>query len=142
MRFQPSASTKSINLNGNATNTGDSIIMPRDIRMLETTMSITRNGMKIMKPIWNAVFSSLVAKAGTRMRRGAVSAVTLESSLASRANSAKSDRRVGLGHGLLKTDGIGAVGQVGVFVDAVKRRPHHKKGQEQRQAHHHLVRGR
>ncbi len=50
-RFQPSASTNSISLNGNATNTGDNIIMPSDINTLATTMSITRNGMKIMNPI-------------------------------------------------------------------------------------------
>ncbi|KAF1051252.1 MAG: hypothetical protein GAK34_01587 [Delftia tsuruhatensis] len=57
-------------------------------------MSMTRKGMKIMKPIWNAVFSSLVTKAGTSTRSGAVSAVTPASSLARRANSAKSDWRV------------------------------------------------
>lgn len=50
-KFQPSASTNSINLKGNATSTGDNIIMPSDISTLATTISITRNGMKIMKPI-------------------------------------------------------------------------------------------
>ena len=61
------------------------------MRMEDTTMSMTRNGIKIMKPIWNAVFSSLVTKAGTSTRSGAVSAVTLASSLARRLNSEKSD---------------------------------------------------
>jgi hypothetical protein len=51
-------------------------------------MSITRKGMKIMKPIWNAVFSSLVTKAGTSTRIGTCSALADSplSSLARRAN--------------------------------------------------------
>ena len=49
---------------------GDSIIMPIAISTLDTTRSMIRNGMKIMKPIWNAVFSSDVTKAGTRMVSG------------------------------------------------------------------------
>ena len=93
-RFHPSASTNSMSLKGSATSTGESIIMPSDMRMLETTMSMTRNGMKIRKPIWNADLSSLVTNAGTMTRMGAVSAVTAGSSLASRANRAKSDWRV------------------------------------------------
>ena len=68
--------------------------MPNDISTLATTMSITRNGMKIMKPIWNADFSSLVTKAGMITRMGAVCGVTAASSLASLANKAKSDCRV------------------------------------------------
>ena len=43
--------TNSINLNGSATSTGESIIMPSDIRILATTISMIKNGMKIMKPI-------------------------------------------------------------------------------------------
>jgi len=38
--------------------------MPMDSRILETTMSITRNGKNRMKPISKAVFSSLIIKAG------------------------------------------------------------------------------
>ena len=38
--------------------------MPIDIRALETTMSITTNGSRIRKPIWNAVLSSLIMKDG------------------------------------------------------------------------------
>ncbi len=63
-KFQPSTSTNSISLKGSEIITGDSIIMPIDISTLATTMSMIRNGMKTMKPIWNAVFSSLVTKAG------------------------------------------------------------------------------
>ena len=80
-----------MSLNGSATSTGDSIIMPSDMSTLETTMSMIRKGMKTMKPIWKAVFNSLVTKAGTSTRSGAFSAVTASSSLARRANSAKSD---------------------------------------------------
>jgi hypothetical protein len=49
---------------------GDIIIMPIDIRILATTMSMMRKGMKMAKPIWKAVFSSLVTKAGTSKRSG------------------------------------------------------------------------
>ncbi|MNR44937.1 hypothetical protein D3C85_1637420 [compost metagenome] len=58
-------------LNGREMISGDSIIIPMAISTLATTRSIIRNGMKIMKPIWNAVFSSEVTKAGTRMVSGA-----------------------------------------------------------------------
>ena len=50
-KFQPSASTKSISLNGKETSTGESIIMPSDISTLATTISITKKGIKIMNPI-------------------------------------------------------------------------------------------
>src|SRR5258708_26823285 len=63
-------------LNGKDTKTGDSIIMPIDISTLATTRSITKNGMKIMKPIWKAVFSSLVMKVGTKTDNGTSSALT------------------------------------------------------------------
>ena len=49
---------------------GDSIIMPRLSSTLATTRSITRNGRKIMNPIWNAVSSSDVTKAGSRIEKG------------------------------------------------------------------------
>ena len=51
-------------------NAGGSIIMPMLISVEETTKSMTRNGRKIRKPIWNAVFSSLVTKAGSRIVKG------------------------------------------------------------------------
>ncbi len=41
---QPSTMTKKISLNGNATLLGGSIIMPMDIRTLETTRSMIMNG--------------------------------------------------------------------------------------------------
>ncbi len=68
--------------------------MPRLISTLATTMSMIRNGMKIRKPIWNALFSSLVTKAGTSTLKGTSAVFTAGSSLARRANSITSDWRV------------------------------------------------
>ena len=65
---QPSTNTKSMSLNGNDTMDGETIIIPIDIRTLATTISIIKNGMKIAKLIWNAVFNSLVMKAGINTR--------------------------------------------------------------------------
>jgi hypothetical protein len=67
---QPSTSTNSSSLNGSETMVGLIIIMPRLISTDETTRSITRNGRNSMKPIWNAVLSSLVTKAGSRIEKG------------------------------------------------------------------------
>src|SRR3989304_6670457 len=64
-RFHPSTSTKSSSLNGSDINIGGSIIMPIQSRTLATTMSITRKGKYMRNPISNAVFNSLIAKAGT-----------------------------------------------------------------------------
>ena len=44
---QPSTKTKSSNLKGSEINIGDSIIIPRDMRIDAITISITRNGKKI-----------------------------------------------------------------------------------------------
>ena len=66
IRDRPSTRTKSISLNGNAIITGDIIIIPMDISTLATTMSMIRKGTKMMNPIWNPVFNSLVTKAGIR----------------------------------------------------------------------------
>ncbi|MNN98604.1 hypothetical protein D3C81_2180310 [compost metagenome] len=52
---------------------GGTIIIPSAIRTLAITRSIIRNGMKMVKPIWNAVFSSLVTYAGNRIRIGTAS---------------------------------------------------------------------
>ena len=49
---------------------GDSIIMPRDIRMDAITISITRKGKKIKNPISKAVLSSEVMKDGNTIDRG------------------------------------------------------------------------
>ena len=49
---------------------GGIIIMPIDMRVEATRKSMTRNGMKIRKPIWKAVRSSLTTKAGRTTRMG------------------------------------------------------------------------
>src|SRR5262249_34419838 len=66
----PSTSTNSMILNGSEMIIGDTIIMPIDISTLATTRSMIRNGMNSRKPIWNAVFNSLVTKAGMATRNG------------------------------------------------------------------------
>ncbi|MPM54376.1 hypothetical protein SDC9_101154 [bioreactor metagenome] len=38
--------------------------IPMDIKVLDTTMSINKNGRYIKNPIWKAVLSSLIANAG------------------------------------------------------------------------------
>ena len=53
----PSTKTNSNNLKGNEINIGDNIIMPNDIRIEAMTISITRKGKKIKKPISNFVNS-------------------------------------------------------------------------------------
>ena len=50
-RFQPSTRTNSRILNGREMKTGGSITMPIDMSVELTTMSMTRNGRKIRKPI-------------------------------------------------------------------------------------------
>jgi uncharacterized Zn ribbon protein len=47
----PSTSTNNSSLKGSEMSIGDSIIIPRDIRIDEITMSITKNGRKIKNPI-------------------------------------------------------------------------------------------
>ncbi|MCY1251359.1 hypothetical protein D9M72_651130 [compost metagenome] len=68
--------------------------MPIAISTLATTRSMIRNGMKMVKPIWNAVFSSLVTKAGTRMLSGTSSGPCISGALAICANMARSFSRV------------------------------------------------
>ncbi len=75
--------------------TGGSIIMPIDISVEATTMSIIRNGRKIRKPIWNAVLSSLMMNAGIRTYVGMSARVFgLLRRCASFTNSARSFVRV------------------------------------------------
>ncbi|MOA18555.1 hypothetical protein D3C78_1388810 [compost metagenome] len=50
--------------------------------------------MKMVKPIWNAVFNSLVMKAGTRMRKGTCDGSSSAGCLARLANSDRSFSRV------------------------------------------------
>ena len=66
----PSTKTNKSNLNGREISIGDNIIIPRDIKIDAMTISITKNGKKIKKPISNAVFSSEVIKAGKTMFNG------------------------------------------------------------------------
>ena len=67
---QPSIITNSNSLKGMDMITGESIIMPKAISTAATTRSMMRNGRKMRNPIWNAVFSSLVTKAGSRIVKG------------------------------------------------------------------------
>lgn len=64
-KFQPSAKINIKILNGNEIIAGGNIIIPKDIRMLDTTISIIRNGTNKQKPIINARLSSLIMNAGT-----------------------------------------------------------------------------
>src|SRR5271167_1595300 len=87
---QPSTSTNNISLNGSEIVAGETIIIPIDISTLATTMSMIRNGMKMVKPIWKPVFSSLVTKAGTSSGRGTSSGPCIGGACEMRANSARS----------------------------------------------------
>ncbi len=51
-------------------NVGGSMIIPMLISVEETIRSMIRNGRKIKKPIWKAVFSSETMKAGIRTSVG------------------------------------------------------------------------
>src|SRR5271166_2090316 len=64
-RVQPSTSTKRRILKGRDTSVGGSMNMPIDMRTEEMTKSITRNGMKIMNPMVNALCTSESTKEGT-----------------------------------------------------------------------------
>src|SRR5664279_535643 len=94
IKYQPSTSTNSSTLKGREIVTGGSIIMPMLSRMLATTMSTTRKGRKIMKPISKAVFSSLMRKAGSRHSRGTSAFVLGAGALAILRNSDRSFFRV------------------------------------------------
>src|SRR5258708_25809812 len=66
MMFQPSTMMKSSILKGREMRTGGSIIIPIDIRTEATTMSIMRNGIKMMNPISKDFFNSPITKAGMK----------------------------------------------------------------------------
>jgi hypothetical protein len=66
IKFHPSTSTNKSSLKGRDIITGGSIIMPMLKSILATTISTIRKGRKSRKPISNAVFSSLIAKAGIK----------------------------------------------------------------------------
>ncbi len=57
-RFQPSTMTKSKIFSGVEITTGGNCIMPTEVVMEATTMSITRNGRNSTAPTWNPAFSS------------------------------------------------------------------------------------
>ena len=124
--------------------------MPRLISTLATIMSITRKGMKIRKPIWNAVFSSLVTKAGTSTRKRHVLALDVgrqlgqlgeqhHVGLARLLEHELAHRHLAALERLVEGDLVGGEGLVGLVVDLVQRRAHHEEGQEQAQADDHLV---
>ena len=66
-RSQPSTSTNRISLNGSEMSTGGNTMMPIEIRVVATTMSMMTNGMKMSTPILNATASSWRMNAGMRM---------------------------------------------------------------------------
>lgn len=70
--------------------TGGSIIIPIDMRMEATTMSMTMNGMKMRKPISKARLSSLIIKAGMRVIVETSNGSAGRSCLAMSRNSCKS----------------------------------------------------
>ena len=72
---QPSTSTNNKSLKGREINIGESIIIPNDIKIEAITISITKNGKKIRKPISNAVFNSEVMKAGSTIFNGTAASV-------------------------------------------------------------------
>src|ERR1700754_5061407 len=96
IRFQPSTRMKRRILNGREMKTGGSIIMPIDISVEDTTRSMIRNGRKIRKPIWKAVLSSEMMKAGMRTVVGTSRRVSTFLTLPSLTNSARSFSRVWL----------------------------------------------
>jgi hypothetical protein len=89
-RFHPSTRRNRRILKGIDIITGGSIIIPIDIRVLATTISITKKGIYNMKPIRNAVFSSLIMKDGTTTVKGRSVRFSGGSTLAILANSARS----------------------------------------------------
>ena len=148
---QPSTSTNSSSLNGIETIVGESIIMPSDIRVEETTRSMIRKGRKIRKPIWKAVLSSLVTKAGSRIVKGtACGDARIAACRPSRRTACRSVSRVWRimkpcstvperRDRLLDADLAVAIGRVGGRVHLIDHRPHHEQRQEEREADQHLV---
>ena len=67
-------------LNGIEIVVGGSIIIPIDIRVDETTISITINGRYIKKPIINAILNSLIIKLGINTCNGISSSDAIEPS--------------------------------------------------------------
>ena len=150
-RCQPSTSTNSRILNGREMTTGGSITMPMLITVDAMTMSMMRNGIRIRKPISNAVFSSESTKAGMSTRVGHVGAGLRAARSSDRSvKSARSfwstclnmKSRIGTSARLsavsssifLSISGWRAVSLIAVKVGAITN-----MAQEQRDAHEHLV---
>ena len=91
---QPSIKTKNRTLKGSDMTVGGSIIMPIDMVTVATTMSITRNGRAIRKPISDHLRNSEIMNAGARTRKslGARSAPIPESSARSTKNASSFSR--------------------------------------------------
>ena len=66
IKFHPSAITNRSILNGVDIVVGGSIIIPIDISVEDTTISITINGRYIRKPIINAILNSLIINDGIK----------------------------------------------------------------------------
>ena len=64
MSAQPSTTTNSSSLKGSETIVGGTIIMPIAMSEALTSMSSTRNGMKMTSPMMNALLSSESTNAG------------------------------------------------------------------------------
>ena len=94
MSPHPSTSTNSRILNGSEIITGGSIIMPIDMSAAETTMSITRNGTKMTKPMMNAARSSEIMNAGMSVSSGTALTLSGFGRPAARVISAMSSSRV------------------------------------------------
>ncbi len=73
--------------------TGGSIIMPIDMRIEATTMSMMRNGTNSRKPISKARLSSLIMNAGTRALSGVSVGASMSSASAMSRNNARSCSR-------------------------------------------------
>src|SRR5574340_1530853 len=93
-RCQPSTETNSSSFKGSDTSWGGSMIMPSAVSTAATTRSITRKGSTTMKPIWNAVFNSLVRKAGASAASGTLSTALGSMRLSSAVNRPRSSARV------------------------------------------------
>ena len=90
---QPSTRTKRRSLQGVETTTGGIIIMPSDIRIVDTTRSISRNGMYKQNPMMNAVFNSLIMNAGIiTFKEISASRISVDSEISSEDKSKNSCR--------------------------------------------------
>ena len=78
IKLHPSAITNNKILNGIDIVVGGSIIIPMDIRVEDTTISITMNGRYIKNPMINAILNSLIINAGISISVGISSSEAIE----------------------------------------------------------------